>query len=107
MDLWTLASRAWITVRRLHDRERYKSCRLHMWWPGDKLKLPRWRYRLRERLLPTLRLETPYLARLQGWMRTPTLDSYFALTASLGTHTFFMITLPILFWCGYPSLGRA
>lgn len=28
------------------------------------------------------------------------------MTANLGTHTFFMIMLPILFWCGYTSLGR-
>jgi dihydrosphingosine 1-phosphate phosphatase len=28
------------------------------------------------------------------------------MSANLGTHTFFMIMLPILFWCGYNSLGR-
>jgi len=39
-------------------------------------------------------------------MRSPALDSYFAITANLGTHTFFMIVLPILFWCGHTSLGR-
>jgi hypothetical protein len=39
-------------------------------------------------------------------MRSPTLDSYFAITANLGTHTFFMVVLPILFWCGHTSLGR-
>ncbi|KAJ9193627.1 hypothetical protein DTO166G4_2729 [Paecilomyces variotii] len=39
-------------------------------------------------------------------MRTPSLDTWFAITANLGTHTFFMIFLPILFWCGYTSLGR-
>lgn len=39
-------------------------------------------------------------------MRTPALDSYFAITANLGTHTFFMIGLPILFWCGYPAFGK-
>ncbi len=39
-------------------------------------------------------------------MRSPALDSYFAITANLGTHTFFMVMLPILFWCGYTSLGR-
>ncbi|KAJ4332823.1 Long-chain base-1-phosphate phosphatase [Didymella glomerata] len=40
-------------------------------------------------------------------MRSPALDTYFAYTANLGTHTFFMIFLPIQFWCGYTSLGRA
>lgn len=39
-------------------------------------------------------------------MRTPALDSYFAITANLGTHTFFMIGLPILFWCGFPAFGK-
>lgn len=61
---------------------------------------------MRERLLPLVRMETPYLAWLQDNMRTPALDSYFAITANLGTHTFFMVVLPILFWCGYTSLGR-
>ena len=28
------------------------------------------------------------------------------MVANLGTHTFYMIILPILFWCGYTSLGR-
>lgn len=28
------------------------------------------------------------------------------MTANLGTHTFFMIFLPILFWCGWTSIGR-
>ncbi|KAL2020534.1 hypothetical protein VTK56DRAFT_8334 [Thermocarpiscus australiensis] len=68
--------------------------------------LPRWRYALRQRLLPIVRWETPYLAALQSMMRTPALDSYFAVTANLGTHTFFMIGLPILFWCGFREFGK-
>ncbi len=40
-------------------------------------------------------------------LRSPALDSYFAYTANLGTHTFFMVFLPIQFWCGYTSIGRA
>lgn len=43
---------------------------------------------------------------MQNKMRSPALDSYFAITANLGTHTFFMVVLPILFWCGHTSLGR-
>ena len=74
--------------------------------PTDKNKLPRWRYHLREQLLPLIRWETPYLAWFQANLRSPALDSYFAISANLGTHTFFMIMLPILFWCGYTSLGR-
>lgn len=46
------------------------------------------------------------MAWMQDRMRSPALDSYFAITANLGTHTFFMVVLPILFWCGHTSLGR-
>jgi hypothetical protein len=54
-----------------------------------------------------VRWETPYLAYMQDKLRTPTLDSYFAFTANLGTHTFYMVFLPILFWCGYTDVARA
>ncbi|KAF2754591.1 PAP2 domain protein [Pseudovirgaria hyperparasitica] len=70
-------------------------------------KLPKWRHAVRQFLIPIVRAETPYLACMQEKYRTPALDSYFAFTANLGTHTFFMIMLPILFWCGYTSIGRA
>ncbi|KAK2763300.1 hypothetical protein FQN54_009936 [Arachnomyces sp. PD_36] len=69
-------------------------------------KLPSWRYWPRQKSLPLVRWETPYLAWFQEKMRSPSLDSWFAITANLGTHTFFMVFLPILFWCGYTSLGR-
>lgn len=70
-------------------------------------RLPKWRFRLREWLIPLIRSETPHLAKLQETCRTPLLDSYFAVTANLGTHTFFTIFLPICFWCGYPNFGMA
>lgn len=72
----------------------------------DKRALPKWRYDLRQRALPLIRWETPYLAWLQAKLRSPALDSYFAITANLGTHTFFMIGLPIMFWCGFASFGK-
>ncbi|KAF7543046.1 hypothetical protein G7Z17_g11064 [Cylindrodendrum hubeiense] len=71
-----------------------------------KRALPKWRYDLRQQLLPLIRMETPYLAWMQDKMRTPALDSYFAITANLGTHTFFMIGLPICFWCGHAAFGK-
>lgn len=61
---------------------------------------------MRQSALPLIRWETPYLAWMQEKLRTPALDSYFAITANLGTHTFFMIGLPMLFWCGYPAFGK-
>ena len=72
----------------------------------DKRALPPWRYAVRQNALPLIRWETPYLAWMQDKLRTPALDSYFAITANLGTHTFFMIGLPMLFWCGYASFGK-
>ncbi|KAH8883416.1 PAP2-domain-containing protein [Thozetella sp. PMI_491] len=71
-----------------------------------KRALPKWRYALRQNLLPLVRWETPYLAYFQSKMRTPALDSYFAITANLGTHTFFMVGLPILFWCNFKDFGK-
>ncbi|OAQ80235.1 sphingosine-1-phosphate phosphohydrolase [Purpureocillium lilacinum] len=71
-----------------------------------KRALPRWRYAVRQKTLPLIRWETPYLAWMQDKLRTPALDSYFAITANLGTHTFFMIGLPMLFWCGNASFGK-
>ncbi|KAK8094041.1 PAP2 superfamily protein [Apiospora hydei] len=71
-----------------------------------KRALPPWRYNLRQWALPLIRWETPYLAYLQDTLRTPALDSYFAITANLGTHTFFMVGLPIMFWCGFESFGK-
>ncbi|RPB28761.1 hypothetical protein L211DRAFT_778021, partial [Terfezia boudieri ATCC MYA-4762] len=60
-----------------------------------------WKKILRQKFLPLVRWETPYLA------LTPGLDTYFAMTANLGTHTFFMVMLAIMFWLGYTNLGRA
>jgi membrane-associated phospholipid phosphatase len=72
-----------------------------------EIRLSKWRYRLREKLLPVVRWETPYLAWFQATLRSPALDTYFSTSANLGTHTFYMVMLPILFWCGYTSLARA
>jgi hypothetical protein len=43
---------------------------------------------------------------MQSKVRTPALDTYFAITANLGTLTFFMIALPILIWCGLPNITK-
>lgn len=75
--------------------------------PIDRNQLPQWRYWPRQKLLPLVRYETPYLAWFQEKIRSPSLDSYFAFTANLGTHTFFMVFLPVLFWSGYTTYGRA
>lgn len=73
----------------------------------DRSRLPSWRYIPRQWLIPFLRKETVILGRFQKAIRSPALDSYFAVTANLGTLTFYMVFLPMLFWSGNTSLARA
>ncbi|CAI4217203.1 unnamed protein product [Parascedosporium putredinis] len=61
----------------------------------------------KERDLPDAGLRSLDHSYFQGAVRTPFLDSYFAISANLGTHTFYMVGLPLLFWCGYASYGKA
>ncbi|KAI6122068.1 phosphatidic acid phosphatase type 2/haloperoxidase [Pisolithus sp. B1] len=68
--------------------------------------LPRWRSAIRNVILKAVECESPVLARMQNRFRNPWLDVYFLYTSSLGTHTFFMIALPVLFFFGYHDLGR-
>ncbi|CAG8502785.1 4406_t:CDS:10, partial [Scutellospora calospora] len=72
----------------------------------DKL-LPPISAQLRRWLLSTIRKETKLLANIQNSLRHPLLDSFFIYTAILGTHTFFVIFLPMLFWFGYGPLARS
>ncbi|KAK9248234.1 phosphatidic acid phosphatase type 2/haloperoxidase [Lipomyces tetrasporus] len=71
-----------------------------------KSSMTKSRFRARHSLLPLVRWETPRLAWIQQHTRSKFLDDYFALTANLGTHTFFVIMLPVPFWLGYAHLGR-
>ncbi|KAI8975316.1 phosphatidic acid phosphatase type 2/haloperoxidase [Mycotypha africana] len=66
----------------------------------------KFRSSLRNTLLPLIRKETPILAAMQKKIRSPGLDTYFIWTANLGTHTFFMVFLPILIWFGNDEIGR-
>ncbi|ORX53135.1 hypothetical protein DM01DRAFT_1306149 [Hesseltinella vesiculosa] len=65
-----------------------------------------WRSYLRSLMLPLVRRETPLIAAMQKRIRTPLFDNYFLWTANLGTHTFFMVFLPVLIWFGKSSVGR-
>ncbi|KAK9495900.1 phosphatidic acid phosphatase type 2/haloperoxidase [Lipomyces doorenjongii] len=71
-----------------------------------KSSMAKSRFRARQLLLPLVRWETPRLAWIQQHTRSKFLDDYFALTANLGTHTFFVIMLPMPFWLGYAHIGR-
>lgn len=71
-----------------------------------KNKLPPFRYRWRNAILPIIRWETPILADIQKRFRNPFFDIYFALSANLGTHTCYVLMLPISFWYGHANFGR-
>ncbi|CAG8545222.1 12611_t:CDS:10 [Ambispora leptoticha] len=64
------------------------------------------RARIRSWLLPFIRREKDILVFIQSSLRHPFLDWYFPVTSNLGTHTFYMVCLPLLFWFGYAPLGR-
>ncbi|EGV64411.1 PAP2-domain-containing protein, partial [Yamadazyma tenuis ATCC 10573] len=64
------------------------------------------RFRLRNRILPVVRKETQILANIQAKVRTPTLDFYFAWSANLASHTFYVLMLPLANWFGSEKLAR-
>lgn len=64
------------------------------------------RYSLRNMCLPLVRMETDILAKLQEQVRTPWLDFYFAWTANLASHTFYVLLLPAPVWFGGSKLTR-
>lgn len=72
-----------------------------------KSRLSPYRHKLRSYLLPIIRAETPYLAALQSRLRHPWLDTFFVYTANLGTHTAFLVMLPMVFWFGSYSIANA
>lgn len=76
--------------------------------PNDhyKSRLSPMRYRIRSWCLPIVRKETEILAQLQLKIRHPVLDKYFAWTANLASHTFYVLMLPPLFWFGASKMGR-
>lgn len=71
-----------------------------------KTRLPPFRNRWRNAILPIVRWETPILAAIQKKLRNPFLDIYFALSANLGTHTCYVLMLPVAFWYGHSQFGR-
>eukprot|EP00999_Lentomonas_sp_LEN2_P002697 NODE_570_length_1357_cov_101.951220_g532_i0.p1 GENE.NODE_570_length_1357_cov_101.951220_g532_i0~~NODE_570_length_1357_cov_101.951220_g532_i0.p1 ORF type:complete len:441 (+),score=58.65 NODE_570_length_1357_cov_101.951220_g532_i0:62-1324(+) len=59
----------------------------------------------RKYLLPIIRSETPFIVWVQKY-RTPVLDVYFQNISILGSHVFYMIGLPTLFWLSYVRYAR-
>ncbi|BGP25213.1 Long-chain base-1-phosphate phosphatase [Rhodotorula toruloides] len=68
--------------------------------------LPGWRFGTRQKLMQRLGKEMNALQGIQTRWRTPFRDEYFVKTSLLGTHTFFMIFLPLWYWFGDPHIGR-
>ena len=71
-----------------------------------KSKLSPLRYKLRSLCLPIIRKETEILANMQEKIRHPILDFYFAWTANLASHTFYVLMLPLPIWFGASTLSR-
>ncbi|KAK6465555.1 sphingolipid resistance protein [Scheffersomyces coipomensis] len=71
-----------------------------------KSRLSPFRYKLRSMLLPYIQAETIVLYKLQKALRNPTLDFYFAWTANLASHTFYILMLPPSLWFGASQLAR-
>lgn len=65
-----------------------------------KSKLSPLRYRLRKVALPIVEWEADFIAAIQNRMRHPWLDFYFAWTANLALHTFYVLLFPIPVWFG-------
>ncbi|SPO32626.1 related to YSR3 - dihydrosphingosine-1-phosphate phosphatase [Ustilago trichophora] len=61
---------------------------------------------LRRLIVHVLRIEAPLHEKHQRWIRRPWLDRYFVNTSLLGTHSFFLVFLPMVFWLGSPRFGR-
>ncbi|GJN91038.1 hypothetical protein Rhopal_004053-T1 [Rhodotorula paludigena] len=68
--------------------------------------MPAWRFSIRQKLVASLDNEMSMLQEIQRQWRTPFRDEYFVKTSLLGTHTFFMVFLPLWYWFGYPNVGK-
>lgn len=71
-----------------------------------KERLSPFRYKLRSLILPLIRQETIYLAKMQSFLRCSVFDFYFAWTANLASHTFYVLMLPPPIWFGGSYLTR-
>ncbi|KAJ7034573.1 sphingosine-1-phosphate phosphatase [Mycena alexandri] len=68
--------------------------------------LPPWRAAVRRALVKQIRVESVIVAKMQDAIRSPWLDKYFVYTSALGTHTFFLTFLPMLFFFGFDDIGH-
>lgn len=59
-----------------------------------------WRFKIRKCLIQSLDREMPKLISIQSACRSPALDWLMVHSSWLGSHSFFILTLPLLFWFG-------
>ncbi|ODV96618.1 hypothetical protein PACTADRAFT_28723, partial [Pachysolen tannophilus NRRL Y-2460] len=74
--------------------------------PYYEKKLSFLRFKIRSLLLPIVLREETILYKIQKNLRSPITDLYFAWTANLGSHTFYVLMLPLPLWFGYCQVGR-
>ncbi|KAG0679823.1 hypothetical protein C6P40_001303 [Pichia californica] len=61
---------------------------------------------LRNLLLPLIHFELPLLQKIQSYQNHNLINLYFLWTANLGSHTFYVIMLPLPVWLGSINLSR-
>ncbi|CCK69375.1 sphinganine kinase LCB3 KNAG_0C02640 [Huiozyma naganishii CBS 8797] len=71
-----------------------------------KTKMSKWRFSIRELLVPFTDTQSAYLMRWQTRFRNPGTDILFAYTALLGSHTFYVLCLPLPAWVGFFETTR-
>ncbi|KAH3901143.1 phosphatase PAP2 family protein SCDLUD_002626 [Saccharomycodes ludwigii] len=71
-----------------------------------KPRMSKFRYKIREILYPFVVNELPVLNHFQKTFRCKFLDEYFVNTANLGSHTFYVLCLPIPRWIGLSRYSR-
>lgn len=71
-----------------------------------KSRLSPIRYKIRSAVIPWIRKETDLVYKLQTNFRTPVLDYYFAWSACLASHTFYVLMLPLPIWLGGSNVAR-
>ncbi|KAG0152532.1 hypothetical protein CROQUDRAFT_649966 [Cronartium quercuum f. sp. fusiforme G11] len=71
------------------------------------LQMSLWRFKLRKWLLSSLDKEISILEFIQTSCRSPTLDWVMIHSSWLGSHSFFILTLPLVFWFGDSYMARS
>ncbi|KNE91775.1 hypothetical protein PSTG_14793 [Puccinia striiformis f. sp. tritici PST-78] len=70
-------------------------------------QLSPWRFKIRSFLLKSLNKEMPILESIQDSYRSGPLDRIMIHSSWLGSHQFFIVALPLIFWLGDHQFGRS